>query len=501
MFLAHWPQDISGTGPLKDTDSKNISKLDLDDSSTVFVVDLDGTLCRTDTLHEALLALATKHPATLLGAARRLPAGKAAFKEHVADALVIPGDGLPLNECVLEQVRAAKAAGRKTAMVTASDQRQANAVAEATGLFDEVFGSADGRNLSGAQKARFLTERYGPKGFDYVGDARADLPVWKNARQAFTVAASGRLSRAADAVNSNSTHLAAATPKRRAMLQALRPHQWSKNALLFLPMLAAHDFSALGQVLIGFLAFCLTASAAYVINDLADLAADRAHPRKRHRPFAAGELSAVTGVAMAIVLLSGAVALALATGSLAFLGTLFLYLTATFVYSLWLKRKLIVDVIMLAALYTVRIIAGGAVAEVFLSPWMLGFSMFIFLALAAVKRQAELVDLAQSGRSSVGRAYQVDDLPILRGMALSAGNAAIMVLALYINSSDVQRLYAQPWLLWLICPLLLYWLMRMVMMTHRGHMSDDPIVFAATDNTSKLVVVLSALVVVLATVV
>jgi 4-hydroxybenzoate polyprenyltransferase/phosphoserine phosphatase len=471
---------------------------DVQDGDVVLACDLDGTLCRTDTLHEAVLALVARRPAAVFQLIGWAAGGKAALKDRVAEAVVIPGDALPLNEDVVAELRAARAAGRRTALVTASDRRQAEAVASATGLFDEVHATGNGQNLKGAEKARFLAERFGAGGYDYLGDAAADVPVWAGARQAITVGATARTRRLAEAANASVRHISLPAGRSAAMLRAIRPHQWSKNLLLFVPMLAAHDPGALWQVLLGFIAFCLTASAVYVINDLVDLQADRAHPRKRKRPFAAGTLSAATGIGMSVGLLAAAVALGLFTGNPLFVGVLALYLAATFAYSLWLKRKLLVDVLMLAALYTVRIIAGGAAAGIVLSPWLLGLSMFLFLSLAAVKRQAELMDQLATGRDSSGRAYTVDDLPILRGMALASGHAAVMVMALYISSDAVQTLYGRPWLLWLVCPLLLYWNLRMVMTAHRGRMTDDPIVFAARDRVSLMVVALTVAVAVLA---
>lgn len=464
------------------------------DTAVVVVCDLDGTLCRTDTLHEALLRLLASRPMALVRLVPALLAGKARFKDAVAAQMVVPAQNLPLNPAVVEELRAVRQAGRRVALVTASDQRQADVIAAETGLFDEVWGTTPDRNLKGPEKARFLVDRYGAGGFDYLGDSSADVPVWSAAREAITVGAPDGLRRAAEGANARVRHLDPPGSKWRAMLKALRPHQWSKNMLLFLPMLAAHDLGALGAVLLGVAAFCLTASAVYVINDLVDLPSDRAHPRKRRRPFAAGDVPLATGMAMAGGLLAGAAILGALTGRPDFLVVLALYLAATFAYSLWLKRKLIVDVLMLAGLYTVRIVAGGAATGIVLSPWLLAFSMFIFLALAAVKRQAELTDQQITGRASSGRAYMVEDLPILRGMALSASNAAILVLALYISSDAVQRLYARPEWLWLVCPLLLYWLLRMVMTTHRGRMTDDPIVFAARDPVSLAVIGLTALI-------
>ena len=462
---------------------------------TVLVADLDGTLCRTDTLHEAVFSLLATSPLKALGIPRWLAGGKANLKAELADRTILKAEDLPLNEDVIAVLQEARADGRRTALVSASDHRQVTAVAEATGLFDEAYGTAEGRNLKGATKAEFLSAHFGEKAFDYIGDAKADLPVWKAANAAITVGAGASLRRAAEGANPNTTHISPPESPARAIVKALRPHQWSKNILLFLPLLAAHDLTPLFQVILGFAAFCATASAVYVINDLMDLAADRAHPRKKNRPFASGALSAKQGIVMAIVLLGLALILGLQTGNPMFLAVLVAYFGATFAYSLWLKRKLIIDVLMLGGLYTVRIVAGGAAADVNLSPWMLGFSIFLFLSLAATKRQAELMDQMATGRGSSGRAYEVEDLPILRGIALSAAQAAVLVLALYLSSTDVRALYKFPSLLWLICPLLLYWTLRMVMKTHRGVMSDDPIVFAATDRVSQVIVLICALLV------
>lgn len=454
------------------------------DRNVALVVDLDGTLCRTDTMHEALLELV----ATDFRAWWRLPgwlaASRASFKANLADRVILDPASLPMNEEVLELIRAARAEGRKTALVSAADHRQVTAVAEAIGLFDEAYGSAEGKNLKGAAKAEFLNAHFGIGNYEYIGDSKADLSVWSSAHRAFTVNAAPGLREAARQANPNVVHLSPPDGQAKTMLRALRPHQWSKNLLLFLPLLAAHDLTRLTPVFLGFLTFCLTASAVYVLNDLLDLSADRAHPRKRRRPFAAGELSASTGLLMVAGLLLTALILSFTIGSPLFLAIMLLYLVATFAYSFWLKRKLIIDVLMLAGLYTVRIIAGAAAAGVLVSPWFLSFSMFLFLALAAVKRQAELTDQLQTGRQSSGRSYEVEDLPVIRAIAITGGQAAVLVLALYISSDDVQELYNRPDLLWLLCPVLLYWAMRMVMKTHRGQMTDDPIVYTATDKVS-----------------
>jgi 4-hydroxybenzoate polyprenyltransferase/phosphoserine phosphatase len=469
-----------------------------DQTSVALVVDLDGTLCRTDTLHEAILGLVTRDPMALLKLPRWWREGRAELKAHLADRSIADPGALPLHPGVLAAIATAREAGRTVALVSAADHRQVTAVAEATGLFDEAYGSAEGLNLKAAAKAAFLADRYGEKGFDYMGDSTADVPVWQAARQAITVGAGARVRHAAEAANPGAAHIDLPAARTTAMLKAMRPHQWSKNLLIFLPVLAAQDLTRLPFVVLAFAAFCLTASAVYVINDLLDLEADRAHPRKRARPFAAGDLTALQGLILAAGLLLCALILALVVGRPRFLATISIYLAMTFLYSLWLKRKLLIDVIMLAGLYTIRVGAGAAAAAVVLSPWLMGFSMFLFLCLAAVKRQAELTDQLETGRTASGRAYLAEDLPILRGIALSAGNTAVLVLALYISSSDIQALYSDPGFLWLVCPILLYWSIRMVMKAHRGLMTDDPIVFAVTDRLSLALIAMSASVLVLA---
>jgi 4-hydroxybenzoate polyprenyltransferase/phosphoserine phosphatase len=468
------------------------------------VVDLDGTLSRVDTLHEAFLGHVAAAPGRLVEAVGWLRRGKAGFKRRLADERIANPRALPLDEEVLTLLRDARAAGRRTALVSAADQRQVDAVAAEIGLFDEAHGTGGpetGRvNLSGSAKADFLTRRFGRGGFDYVGDSRADLPVWRAARRAVTVGASARLRAAAERANPDARHLrpdAGGAKALRPYLRAMRPHQWAKNVLVFTPALAAHEPAALGPALAAFVAFSLIASSVYLFNDMLDLAADRAHPRKRARPFAAGDIPVAHGLVLAPLLALAAIAVALPFTPPLFLGVLAVYYVATFAYSMSLKRKLLVDILTLAGLYTLRILGGAAATGVPLSPWMLAFSMFLFLALAAVKRQAELTDQIKEGKDRTpGRGYRTDDLPILRGVALSAGNAAVMVFALYINSPAVVALYPRPEALWLVCPLLLYWVMRMVMMTHRGHMTDDPIVYAASDRISQLVVLLSGAIIV-----
>jgi 4-hydroxybenzoate polyprenyltransferase/phosphoserine phosphatase len=478
---------------LKDTE-KSQSAVVVDKDATVLVVDMDHTLVKTDTLHESIIQSISKNPINLLSMLGWLTRGKAVFKRHLADRCLADVETLPINSSVLGYIRQEREKGRPVALVSAADHRQAEALAAHLGLFDEIHGtgadSVGEKNLRGENKAAFLVSRYGEGGFDYIGDDRVDLPVWAVARRAITVGANARLRARVAATAADVEHLdppGSIVIRAAALLRAMRPHQWIKNILVFAPIAAAQDLSGLGLAIVAFAVFNLAASSVYLINDLMDLRADRVHPRKRKRPLAAGDLTIHHGVVGAAVLLMMAFTLSVALAPPLFVGALTLYCVATLAYSLLLKRKLIIDILSLAGLYTMRILAGAAATNVVLSPWMLGFSMFLFLSLAATKRQAELADQLSRGRvETAGRAYRTDDLPVLRGVAISAGQAAVLIFALYINSPPVTVLYSRPELLWLVCPVLLYWVTRMVMMTHRGHMTDDPIIFAARDRMSQI---------------
>ena len=452
------------------------------------VVDLDGTLIRSDLLIESLLRLLAVEPLVALRAPFWLRHGKAAFKVRVTDRTVLDLHMLPLNEDLVELIVAARAEGRPVYLASASDRRHVQTLADHLGLFDGVFASDGTRNLRGAVKADALCEAFGEGGFDYAGDAWVDLTVWERAGGAILVGASPRLTRAARLRCRIVDELPA--PRRRwaAALRAMRPHQWLKNLLVFLPILAGHAFGAasLGGTVLAFLAFSLAASSAYLLNDLLDLPGDRDHPTKRLRPFASGALPLVYGFALVPALLLGAAVLALFLPP-AFLAVLAAYYATTLAYSLVLKRKMIVDVMVLGGLYTLRVIAGAAAVAIPVSTWLLAFSMFLFLCLALMKRITELIARRRTGKGSPpGRGYRLDDLPMISALAGAAGYVAVLVLALYINSPDVAVLYPRPGALWAVCLLLLYWVSRALMVAHRGTMSDDPVVFAVKDRVSLL---------------
>lgn len=472
-----------------------------DKREIVLVVDLDGTLIRSDMLLESFwsgFALDWRVPLRSVAA---LVQGRAALKSRLAESGAPDPATLPYNPVVLDQVRVWRDGGGRVALVTAADQRLAQSVADHLGLFDEVHGSDGTTNLKGPAKAAFLRAQFGEDGFAYIGDHTADLPVWEVADSALTVGARPALRARVEALHPDAIHLSPPTGIFLAALRAMRPHQWLKNLLVFLPMIAGHVFTleTFLQGVLAFLAFGLVASSVYLLNDLLDLSADRAHPRKRMRPLASGALPLIRGMAMVPVLLACGMALAVALGPM-FLLVLAGYYLLTVAYSLWLKRKILIDICVLATLYTLRVIAGGVATDIPLSVWLLAFAAFFFLALAAVKRQAELVDATERGVGMPsGRGYQVGDLPFVSQMAVSSGFVAVLVMMLYLNAPDVLSNYSNPWLLWGACLVLLYWVARMVLLAHRGRMEDDPVVYAVRDPVSCVAIVLMLALVVGAT--
>ncbi len=454
----------------------------------VLVVDLDGTLLRSDMLYESFWSAFGRDWRRPFFSVAALARGRAALKRHLAETAAVDASTLPYDEQVISYIETWRGAGGCAALVTASDQALAQAIADHVGLFDEVHGSNGGLNLKGEKKAAFLEQRFGNKAFAYMGDSSADLPVWQRAAKAITVNASGALRREAERVCDNVEHLATEAHSIMPYVKALRSHQWLKNMLVFLPMLAAHqlDPPTFLLSLLAFVCFSLVASSVYVLNDLLDLSADRTHPRKRNRPFASGSIPIVHGTWMAAGLILLGAVLAMNTGW-DFLLVMACYYLLTSAYSLYLKRRLVIDICALAGLYTLRIVAGGVATEIPFSAWLLAFSIFLFLSLAAIKRQAELIDGAERGTLTAGgRAYHVDDLPIISMIAIGAGYVSVLVLALYINSPAVVELYAHPEVLWGVCAVLLYWITRTVMVAHRGHMHDDPVVYAAKDRISQI---------------
>lgn len=451
------------------------------------VVDLDGTLTPVDTLMESALALVRQSPWSALRLPIWLLRGRAALKEELAARVHLDPASLPWRTPLVEHLREQRDQGRRLLLATAAHRDIADAAATHLGLFHGVLATADGHNLKGKHKLEAIRREVGSE-FAYAGDSRADLPVWAGASAAVLVNVSASTRARAMRTTPMEREFADEPFGLKGWASALRVHQWVKNVLVLVPLLTAFSFLDVGswlRGLVAMLAFSAVASACYLVNDMLDIPHDRAHPRKRHRMLASGRL----GVMPATIACLGLLGLGFGAGiavSAAFAGVLLLYLLMTMSYSIALKRYVLLDVLTLAALYTVRIVAGSVAIGVPMSTWLLAFSMFLFFCLALVKRCAELAALEALGRvASSGRDYRVQDLAVLWPMGVASAVAAAMVLGLFIQSPETEARFAQPQLLWLTVPCLMYWLGRMWIKTSRAEMHDDPVVFAFRDRGSR----------------
>lgn len=453
------------------------------------IVDLDGTLIRTDLLVESVFALLKRNVLFIFLLPLWLLKGKANLKSEVAVRVNINASLLPYHGEILAYLKAEQANGRSLILATASNKKFAEAIALNLGIFQDVLASDATVNLSGRRKLDRLTKRFGNQGFDYAGNAMVDIPIWEVAHSAILVNPERGVVEATRKKR-NITRIFDDRPGNllKQYLKALRLHQWLKNLLVFIPLLMAHRMDELflvGQALLAFIVFGLCASSVYLLNDLLDLPDDRHHPTKRHRPFAAGSISIINGTLLIPVLLFAAFALAFLL-PLAFVGVLAFYYIITLAYSFWLKQVALVDVITLAGLYTIRLIAGAASVSVVLSFWLLAFSMFLFLSLAFVKRFTELLTMKQQKQiKASGRGYYTSDLETLSQFGSSSAYMAVLVLALYINSESVLDLYTHPEIIWLLCPLLLYLVTRIWLLARRDELHEDPVVFAISDRRSQ----------------
>lgn len=470
-------------------------------SEPPLIVDLDGTLIRTDLLVESALQLLKTQPWSIVLMLWWLLNGKARLKAEIARRVDLDASVLPYNEPVLQRIREERRQGRSVWLATASNRKYASQVASHLGVFDDTLASDDRDNLRGAGKLRAIRARLGDGEFDYIGNDAHDLKLWRHSRKALVTNASAGIVRAVRKLPCFELIGSVKGTGWKTLLRAMRIHQWLKNLLLFVPLFAGHkvsDVTADFNVVLGFLAFGLCASSVYLLNDLLDMEADRSHPIKRERPLASGEMSATVALTMIPLLLASSAAIAIWLPT-RFVQVLAVYFAVTVTYSFWAKRQLMLDVIVLAGLYTLRVIAGAAAAKVALSFWLLALSMFIFLSLALVKRYSEILLLAESKRTkAAGRGYEHGDLSLLQSMGTASGYLSVIVIALYINSPEVRQLYSQPTFLWAVCPLLLLWISWVWMKAHRGQMHHDPVVFAIKDPTSALLGALCAVSVLLA---
>ncbi|KQT54149.1 prenyltransferase [Aureimonas sp. Leaf454] len=453
-------------------------------------VDLDGTLIKTDLLWESLFLLARQSPGSLWQVPLWAARGKACLKAEIAKRVQLDPSLLPYREEVVHELRMAKASGRRVILATGANERFAHAIAEHLGLFDGVMASCDDVNLTASRKLDRIVAAQDVDGFEYFGNSHEDVCLLEAAREA-TVVAPDRLAGKWQRRTGAQLVPAPAHGILKGCLKAMRLHQWAKNVLVFVPVVLTHEFLDLAMVvhgLIAFFAFSFAASSVYILNDLLDLTADRRHKTKRRRPFASGQVPIPVGLLLGAGLLAASFGLA-ATLPFPFGWVLGGYMVATTLYSFFLKRMLLIDVLMLAALYTTRIVAGSAAADVEASFWLMAFSVFFFLSLALVKRFTELLEFgAGAERQQTGRGYLDVDLDMLGQAGIASGFASVLVLALYIDSAEVRQLYDMPWLLWPLCPLVLYIVTRIWILARRNQMHEDPVVFILHDWRSQMMI-------------
>ncbi len=465
-------------------------------NNTVLCVDLDGTLINSDLLLETFVLLIKRNLIYILMIPIWLLKGKASLKAELAKRINLNPHALPYNKKFLDWLIDQKSIGHELWLCTASNYRLANLIADHLKIFTGVIASDDSHNMSGSEKAKTLVDRFGFKKFLYCGNHAVDLKVWEVSSAAIVVNGSSLLQKKAGNISNIVGVFNASEDKFISLLKALRFHQWVKNTLVFVPFFTAHkltEMASLYQSIGAFIAFSLCASSVYLLNDMLDLESDRLHARKSRRPFASGKLSLLAGFILSptLLLLSFLISLVLPTN---FLIAIVSYYALTFSYSFYFKQLVMVDIITLAGLYTIRIIAGAAAISVPLSFWLLLFSVFLFFSLALVKRYAELEILKRNGElKALGRGYHVEDLPILHSLGTASGMMAVLVLALYINSPAVSPLYSAPESLWLLCIISMFWVGRLWLKTHRGEMHEDPIVFAMKDKVSLVCGMLSVI--------
>lgn len=465
-------------------------------------VDMDGTLVKTDIAQELLLQSCKK-----LADVKRLASlcfsGRSHIKRFLAENNEFSAALLPYNDEVLDYLREEKAKGRKLILATASDQLIADKVAEHLGFFDEVMASSPGDNLKGKRKLEAIVKASPDGVFEYLGDSTADYPIWQAAERSGFVnppKAPEQIEKTPSKISLNVNNQA---PLFKSLLKAMRIHQWAKNALVFVPLIFSHSYTDSHLVLLAlatFFLFSFSASGIYIINDLLDIESDRAHAKKRKRPFAAGTLLPTKGVVASLFLVGLPVLVSCLFLSYKVTLVLLAYIALTNLYSFYLKNFSTIDVITLTCLYTIRIVGGGVAIAATLSPWLLNFSLFFFLSLAYMKRYIELTNAQKNGLSKNeklhGRNYDAGETDIIMTTGIVNGGLAVLTLSMYLNSEFVLDSYASPQILWLVCPLFMFWIYRAWMWAKREKIDDDPVVFALKDRISLVTVLITGLLVV-----
>ena len=451
-------------------------------------VDLDGTLVRTDVFLESVLKLIKQNPFAIFKLILWTFQGRSVVKERVAKLVDINPESLPYETELIDYLKEQKKQNKTIVLATASNEAYANKIAKYLGIFDKVIASTKYNNLKGENKLSAIHEIVGDTPFIYAGDSSADRPIWKEASANIFVNAPRSDVETAKA-QGKAEKVIASRSTAHEFFKEMRVHQYAKNILIIVPLLTAHqylDVTSIFAAILAFLSFSLCASGVYFLNDMLDLDVDRQHKIKCHRPLASGRLPLSIGIMGAVGMPLFAFILAWFLLPISFFGVLLFYYLLTSAYTFVLKRISTMDVMILAILYTLRIVAGSEAIGVELSSWLLAFSVFVFVSLAYLKRYIEIASFSESSEKAHGRGYSSDDAETMFILGVSNITASVLVMALYINSSEVSALYESPSILWGLCWLMLYWGNRIWVGARRGKITDDPVVFAIKDKVSRI---------------
>ena len=464
-------------------------------------VDLDGTLIKSDLLFECLVPIIKNYFYALFLAPFWLLKGKAYLKDKFSDLVSINPEILPYNNNVLEYIRKEKENGSKIILATASNIKLAKSISDYLGIFDDVIASSKEENLKGKNKLNkiklYIENNNTNKEFSYIGDSEADVKIFNETNIPIVVGNKNVFNKIKSKNDKTSFVDGENDFSLKKFFKMIRTYQWVKNFLIFLPLILAHKFldvNLLLKALVAFFSFSFLASSVYIINDIMDVESDRIHPSKKNRPIASGAVKISSALKVAFILMPLSFIISIFLGK-EFLFVLLTYFITTSCYSFYLKKIMLVDILILSLLYTVRIFAGGVALNIYLSPWLFMFSMFFFFSLACAKRYSELYAVRNNLQDEIkGRGYQAQDLEQIQIFGSSSGYIAILIFALYIQSDISMKLYKTPSFFWALCPIMLYWISRVWLLSHRGQMTQDPIIFALKDKVSYVVLILSIII-------
>tara|TARA_B110000858_G_scaffold198348_1_gene264185 strand:+ start:2545 stop:3972 length:1428 start_codon:yes stop_codon:yes gene_type:complete len=451
------------------------------------IVDLDGTLVKTDCSLETLWSSISLNPANAFKVFGWFFKGRPYLKDKLFESSDLDAKSLPYNQEVISAILESKKNGSKVYLMTGSSQKVANKIQENFNFFDDVFGTSKNINLIGKNKLKKIREIIGNDPFSYIGDSSQDIPIWEEAEEILIVANNNNLEKKIIKKEKKITYIYKDKLLKN-IFKVIRPYQWLKNFLVFVPFLIYENSGYEEFVLssLGFISFCLIASSVYVLNDLLDIKSDRDHLTKKNRPFAAGSLALINGFWLLPLLLVSGLIVASLLGTATFLIVL-IYLIITLFYSLSFKKKLILDVCILACLYTLRLIGGAIVIQSDLSPWLINFSIFFFFFLACIKRESELIVGVNANNSASRRSYIEEDKKGLSTLAIGSGLLSVLILLLYADSASSLNAFTSPIFLWFLSPIFLYWISRLSLLSSRGYIKEDPLLFALKDRISFFV--------------